>query len=654
MASAGPNGSHDITIADADGSTNKFGFMLYRGRSGPRPYTVEDARALMPAPISASADLKGVSNLGEYSVAWQQKWHQSDFSGGMGGSLARLHPTKVAVTAEATISNAGRLTAARDRITPAVNGSAQEIYSTGFAVSGTDVWAFVGSDVFKWSYADTDWDVGTAPDADLNGTTDYHRNGVEYAGRTYAPTWNQANDSPVRYIHKAAADAHWGRIDTAGNNTASNSPKYLAVADGKLWGAYWLTDKHHVRSTTDPTASANWASATEVGTSESEITGLISDGNRLLVAKTNGIWALYPDGSARNLLPEYEVMQHPHHFRNSLSWNGHVLLPLGWGGLLDLYQGQLYNISFKFTAPAETTFHGTIIGTAADAEYVYIMLLSATSNQENIVRGRFMGFMDGQPIWQWFHISTNALSSKTNIYTPNMMFEGLPSAALIHRRVWLGTGSMEAGYPSFIPDDEDVQDARHTSTTVGFETVVFDASAPDLEKIFVSLDTKTINVTSSNTIDVLYRLDRKAEEGGTYTSLGALNSENDTLTFPAGVTGKLIQLIFQWTSDASAPEELVEWTLTYYLRPGQKETFPLVLHLSDQQRLRNGAKGGLPKDELAQLRTWTGQADRVALVDTEGNSQNCMFIPGSLRVKEVTKEPGRRPEYAVSALLAEI
>jgi hypothetical protein len=647
--------THHITLADPDGTTNKIGFMRYLGSQGGSLYSVQDAEAISPSIVTAADTLRDATNLGQYSIAYQQKWTQYDFTGGIGGMLARLHPTQLAVTGDGDIDPSGRLIAAQRRTETTVDTGAAQQYATGFAVVGTQVWAFVGSDVYRWNYTDTDWDIGTAPDASSSATTDYWRNGVEFNGDTFAPSWKQSDDTPVRYIHKADADDHWTRIDSGGSDTNINSPKYMAVADGKLWGGYWLTDTHHVKSSIDPTSSANWSSAVAVGDSSSEITGLVSDGVSLLVCKTDGIWTLFPDGSTRNMTPEYETMRHPHHFRNPLTWNRHILLPLGWGGMIDLFEGRYYDISHKYSAPSEAAMHGQVVATAADAEFVYLMVLSAIGNAESIIKGKFMGFKDDRPVWQWFKLGRNNLSAKTSPYTTNMFAEGVPSGANIHRRIWIGTGKMEAGYPTFIPEAEDVETAYDTSSNgAGFETTVFDASAPGITKIFESVEVKTLNVSGSDTINVLYRLDRQAEQGGSYISLGTIASENGSISFPAGITGKLIQLLFQWTSDANAPQALAEFSLNYYLRPLQKETFPVSLLVAAQQRLLNGATGGSPKRELAQLRTWSNQADRVALVDEEENSQNVMFLPGTLKITKLHNEPKRRSEYLVKALLAEV
>jgi hypothetical protein len=323
--------------------------------------------------------------------------------------------------------------------------------------------------------------------------------------------------------------------------------------------------------------------------------------------------------------------------------------------MIDLFEGRYYDISHKYSAPSEAAMHGQVVATAADAEFVYLMVLSAIGNAESIIKGKFMGFKDDRPVWQWFKLGRNNLSAKTSPYTTNMFAEGVPSGANIHRRIWIGTGKMEAGYPTFIPEAEDVETAVDTSSNgAGFETTVFDASAPGITKIFESVEVKTLNVSGSDTINVLYRLDRQAEQGGSYTSLGAISSENGSISFPAGITGKLIQLLFQWTSDANAPQALAEFSLNYYLRPLQKETFPVSLLVAAQQRLLNGATGGSPKRELAQLRTWSNQADRVALVDEEENSQNVMFLPGTLKITKLHNEPKRRSEYLVKALLAEV
>ena len=649
--------SHDITIEDSAG-TNKRGYMLYRGSVGRRPYGLSDARSIQPRVASASSALKASTNLGEFTLGLKNFWTQSDFRGGMGGTLARLSPDQVAAALFVDLDNMGRYELARRTIVTTENTAPDNTYSTGFAVVGTEVWAFMGRDVYSWDYTAKSWVLGTEPVAAANT----YRNGVEYAGKTYVPSWKDADDTPVRYIFKADADANWTRIDPAVSDTNTNSAKYFAVADGKLWGGYWLTDKHHVRSTTDPTASANWSSAVSVGTAESEITGMVADGDTLLVCKTNGVWALYPDGSTRNLIPEYETMRHPDHFRNPLAWNGHILLPLGWPGILDLWEGTLYNISFQNTLAAFPDTHGNIIATAADGDSVYLLQKITTSNGLILLKGEWYGFRDGIPTWRWVMVGTYTLGGGTNLYTTNLLAEGIPSGTNIHRRTWMGYGRValgtQTGRPLFFPRDQDVEDAFiNTNSDALVSTTTFDGNTPNITKLFLSVDLKTLNLASDINLVVQYLLDKQADFTTGWVTLGTLTADNGSLNFAAGVTGKTIKLRFQFatvTGVTTDSGKLSEFTLAYYVRPERLEKTTLRFYIADQMRLLNGARGGLAKNDLSRLRTWAGQGAEVKLTDAEGTAQTMVFIPGSLRVQELGKEPGRRAEYVVEAELQEV
>ena len=60
------------------------------------------------------------------------------------------------------------------------------------------------------------------------------------------------------------------------------------------------------------------------------------------------------------------------------------------------------------------------------------------------------------------------------------------------------------------------------------------------------------------------------------------------------------------------------------------------------------------KGDLAQLRTWDSQASEVKVVDAEGVSRCMNFLPGTFQAAELRHEHGRRSEWLVSALLAEV
>jgi len=134
-------------------------------------------------------------------------------------------------------------------------------------------------------------------------------------------------------------------------------------------------------------------------------------------------------------------------------------------------------------------------------------------------------------------------------------------------------------------------------------------------------------------------------------------SPDQTLTFPDGTTGQILEL--RATPAASAvtttPSEIIQVRVTYQLRPEDLKLIPLQLYIADGQRLLNGARAtrGASSD-LTQILTWNDQAAEVTVTDIRGTGRDMVFLPGAIRVEEVAKKGRRRSEWLVQTTLAEV
>ena len=65
--------------------------------------------------------------------------------------------------------------------------------------------------------------------------------------------------------------------------------------------------------------------------------------------------------------------------------------------------------------------------------------------------------------------------------------------------------------------------------------------------------------------------------------------------------------------------------------------------------------GSRPRKLLAQLNKWNSEpTDLVLGTPNDDPDRSVLFLPGTLKVKEVGLEFGRRPEYEASWLLVEV
>ena len=657
MATA--NVTHDLTISDASGSP-KRGFMLAANTGRLRGHRVQDARTIQPRQLTM-----GELTEAESPPDIELLWSQTDWRIGLGGINHRTHLKQLANGIKVDASVEGKLQSARQVKATTADIAPAEYKATGFATVGTEVHAFIGSDVYNWDYTNLNWDQGTEPTA---SSTLIYRNGVEFDGETYVPSWTASTDVPAAYIHKTDADA----IGTWTVGTVVNTVKdfkYLAKgrdADGAaiLFGAYQGSNVHHLRTSTLPNTdtTTTWSTAVEIGEADSEITALVEDGDTLLVCKTNGVWGYFTDGSTRNLTPEFERMVHPDNFRGAFNWNGHVLLPLGAGGMLELSGGILFDVGLDNYAPEQTSLHGRVVAIHGEPTRLFIMVQDSLNY--HVLMADWREFTEGasgqrRNDFRWHHITTIAATTGS---TPNhsaLLAEGITGPSdQIHHRLHIGvesTGSNLETY--FVPlSTADVEDGFTNDTDQAATTTEFDANFPLIDKTFQSLDCEIFNLgAGGRTIEVEYSVD-----GGAFTALGTLDStgSSQTLTFSNStpVNGKIMVLkfLFKQTSVTSTSPQLGKFRLTCQLRPSRIELLNLSMYLADNLPLLNGSVSVSTKGDLSQLRTWAGTAQEVIVTDSEGTNRQMVTVPGTLDVREVSHEFGRRSEYNVGIQLAQV
>ena len=425
----------------------------------------------------------------------------------------------------------------------------------------------------------------------------------------------------------------------------------------------YLYQPHVIRSSADPSNSGSWSSATAIGDQNAPITGLLvdEDTDTLLIAKTDGLWQQYyeplEDGGRlflRNLTIQFRDQNHPNNFLGLYSWNKRVLLPLGGGGLMEysVSSGEARDISFRLTADELTELHGRVLAITSNSETVYIALKDASVETIYILAGNLVS-VEGNTDWSWAKVAEiSAATDQT--FTDNRTTLWYDSVFDDHSRVWLGyTESGASATPKFLPVR--TGDKSDTYTTSGEAVFLrYDANLPRVNKHFSRMEVESKNLgAGGRQWTFSYRLDGET----TYTAWNAVTvSPIQTLEFPTGVSGKIIQIKAEpsQTSASATPPELVSIRLISQIHPDPTKVYPVSLYLADHQSLLNGAEGGRVQGDLAQLETWNAGASDVTLHTPDGESKSVIFMPGSMTKQESYKETGRRSEFRVNFLLAEV
>ncbi len=647
--------THDLTIREVStAESTALGFMLLANADRLRGHKVGAARTIQPRVLSM-----GELTESEAPIEIELLWFQENWQLGFGGINHRLDPRKIAFGLKVDTSD-GTMKPASEFQSLGTNTCPTTQFPTGFASVGTELHAFYGRQAFELQYTGAEsWIGADTPD----NVAKAYRNGIEFDGKTYVPGWHASAATPLKYIFKADADCNW--TVHPGSN-APNDFKYFAKgvnAAGApvLWGAYQGSTNNVIRSATDPSSdtTATWSTAVAIGSTDSEITALVQDGDTLLVCKTNGIWAYFQDTTFRNLTPEYESSVLPDNFRGAYNWNGHVLLPLGRGGMLELNEGRLFDVSFDQYAPDDNTHSdlhtGRVLAITGDPTHLFVLLVSGTT--VFLLMARWVEFQKERD-FRWHLVAKQTTTSGVAKQYVSLFADGSiqPGGSLINHRIWVAIAPSSDDQDTFFYslDITDHTFVFTNDTDAEMRTVIFDGNFPRVPKAFQTMDATFENLgAGGRTIDVEYRAD-----GGNWTALGTLNatSGEQTLSFTDGTTAKELELRFL-PKESGCPDtteaRLFSFRVTSQLRPTKLNQLELKLYLADNQMLLNGATEGTQVANLAKLRTWSDQAAEVTVKDSEGTEKDMVMLPGTLVVEEIAHERGRRPEYAVTVTLVE-
>ena len=230
-----PNRPHDIYLKSIGGID--IGFMLRRNNNG-RQYYVEDAQTIAPR-LLTQEQLTQQQLPPDLALTFPQtSWER-----GIGGiKYVADDPNVLADATGIDITEKGMIKLAKDIAASTVDSAPNTYNPTGFAITGTQSWAFIGRDTYSWDFSNKTWDIQTEPVA----ADRIYRNGILFDGVVYAPSWaddigssgSYVNaDEPVNYLHKSSSAAQWTLIDN--DAAAFDGPKYMAVASQKIWGGYW-------------------------------------------------------------------------------------------------------------------------------------------------------------------------------------------------------------------------------------------------------------------------------------------------------------------------------------------------------------------------------------------------------------------------------
>ena len=420
-----------------------------------------------------------------------------------------------------------------------------------------------------------------------------------------------------------------------------------------------LYQPHVIKSSSDPSNTGSWSTAVEIGTDDSPITGIVVDGDTdtILVPKTDGIYSYTTDGQVRNLTTLFRQFGHTDNFRGAYVWNGHILLPLGGGGLLDFNYANatVRDVSLSKLAPEQTALHGPVIAMHGDPTHLFALIKDSSANYYYAMQANEVEH-EGSMEFRWHVLAKLGAGGTLYPSRANLMVDTSRSD---RRRLWIGyeenSVSSMPYYFAFGDTGNDEDDGYTNDTDAYADTVKWDANLPRVSKRYESIELETRNLgAGGRQITVQYKLDN----ADAWTTLDTVTeSPIQTLNFPLGTTGKTLELRLTpaLTSVGTTPAELHSFRLKAQLRPDATKLYPLTVYLAGKQQTLNGSISGNPKADLKQLRAWDdAPADLIFGTPDKQDAKSVIFMPGSLKEQEAHHEHSRVAEYYVTFTLAEV
>ena len=248
-----PTSPFDLRIKTIGGTD--IGYMLWKDRSGRRTYAVQDATTISPRFLTEEQITQSQLPADIALTFPQTNWRR-----GIGGiRFDAKDPDVLADGTRVDVTEQGVLKLARETTASTVDSAPNEYVPSGFAVSGTQLWAFIGRDTYSWDFTNKTWDIQTEPFAAAR----IYRSGVNFSGNIYVPAWADdagssgsyvAADEPARYLYKTPTAAQWSTVTTAAQTL--DGCKYMAIAGQSLWGGYWADAANSGLDVGGPTVDA--------------------------------------------------------------------------------------------------------------------------------------------------------------------------------------------------------------------------------------------------------------------------------------------------------------------------------------------------------------------------------------------------------------
>jgi hypothetical protein len=356
---------------------------------------------------------------------------------------------------------------------------------------------------------------------------------VNFIGNAYI---GFSTDHPIWKFTGTDNTNTWDNLDPDTASATAVRAKYWAkdYLDGygwRLWAAY--STQYVKGCDTNPLQAADWgpASPYSVGDTSTAITDMIGVGNRFLIPKTDGLYAMDYTGRYSNVMESVETLVAATNGANSLYYNGRVLYPHVMGLLeYDRSSEGLRTITPWASTGNQSPVKGRITAQAALGLWHYVAMYDIDAGKSYILKGRFPSSGEGLPNgWVGPMIWHGSIVSAVTGQITCMHISGLTSPP----RLWFGVGT-DVGYIR-IPQTgsvlAEVANMRFGATgSLYFTPQQFRQPAAPKEVILYNVQNEGISAANSAQLFMSF-------DGGAYSAFGSPATAASLSRIPRPATG---------------------------------------------------------------------------------------------------------------------
>lgn len=467
----------------------------------------------------------------------------------------------------------------------------------------------------------------------------------------------QGWDNPMWYSDGTSATGNWTEL--TGKNANA-----LAIHDNMLWRASGKALQGSADGTT-------WDAPTAfIGDPGAPIQSMVSHGGKLFCAKPEGIFEVtypsdYPGGTAApvgNLMLDFRTELAPR--ASLIDWHSGLYFP-GLGGIYELKGGILRNIWTekidegaqevpqqtlgRYTrrrcwSPIYDAEPGSFTGIWATSRGLYALYSSKAPNVTRLYCFDGRNWHDLGPPYTMDSIST------PYYYLGNTCFSGILQDNG-GGRGWLILGSplglLYWRWPTWTNDRAQDSWADYV-TDAGLSpscSVVFPSFSTEQrgeELVFMKVGVTGARKNTDNKIQIQYKIDNAAS----WTTLGEVGvpvtGGYDELIFPAGTTGRTIQLkaVLGVGVGITVSPRVSQVDLLYQTAPESYTTHQLMIHAAPDLPLHDGAVDTRTTNEILTALRALADSASFTYLDPAGGSHTARVTGMSVQHMRQTKEPG--------------